>query len=255
MGGLKPCCSPTVRIGLLQGKVAWSLGLCCHWQKNFTVNLVISHTSGSVFDRTSTALDENIKAKLRNKSSRVKLYNLTTFWTRGIRNLWFKLVTSDLNYVLFNFIISGTINTSILNWAVFVQHRWEVQHFLYSCGLTPKLVQHLLAPIKKRVHNGAVKSRGQFNYNLSTLLVTVFYTAPLSYSADEAWCSTFYPLHRCVWCNWFAPKMPSRIGLLSQSCLNYRVMRPPVEMQQPCKESHDSFDYAGLFHCSHRTAW
>ena len=37
---------------------------------------------------------------------------------------------------------------------------------LYSSGLTPKLVQHLLAPIKKRVHNGAVKSRGQINYNL-----------------------------------------------------------------------------------------
>ena len=34
-----------------------------------------------------------------------------------------------------------------------------VQHFLYSSGLTPKLVQHLLAPIKKRVNNGAVKSR------------------------------------------------------------------------------------------------
>ena len=37
-----------------------------------------------------------------------------------------------------------------------------------------------LAPIKKRVHNGAVKSRGRFNYNLKTLLVTIFNTAPLS---------------------------------------------------------------------------
>ena len=55
-----------------------------------------------------------------------------------------------------------------------------VQHFLYSSVLTPKLVQHLLVPIKKRVQNGAVKSRGQFNYNLSTLLVAVFYTALLS---------------------------------------------------------------------------
>ena len=51
----------------------------------------------------------------------------------------------------------------------------EVHHVLYSGGLTPTFVQHLLAPIKKRVHNGAVKSRGVFNYNLSTLLVTVFY--------------------------------------------------------------------------------
>ena len=44
-----------------------------------------------------------------------------------------------------------------------------VQHFLYSSDLTPKLVQQILAPIKKRVHNGAVKSRGQLNYNLRTL--------------------------------------------------------------------------------------
>ena len=55
-----------------------------------------------------------------------------------------------------------------------------VQNFLYSSGLTPKLVQQILAPIKKRVHNGAVKSRGQFNYNLRTLLVVTFYTLPLS---------------------------------------------------------------------------
>ena len=55
-----------------------------------------------------------------------------------------------------------------------------VQHFLYSSGLTPKLVQQILAPIKKREHNGAVKSRGQFNNNLRTLLVFVFYTLPLS---------------------------------------------------------------------------
>ena len=55
-----------------------------------------------------------------------------------------------------------------------------VQLFLYSSRLTPKSVQHILAPIKQRVHNGAIKSRGQFNYILSTLLVTVFYTAPLS---------------------------------------------------------------------------
>ena len=31
------------------------------------------------------------------------------------------------------------------------------------------LVQHRLAPIKKRVHNGVVKSRGQFNHDLSMI--------------------------------------------------------------------------------------
>ena len=51
-----------------------------------------------------------------------------------------------------------------------------MQHFLYSSGLTHKLVQHLLSPIKKRVHNGAVKSRDQFNYNLRTLLAAAFNT-------------------------------------------------------------------------------
>ena len=55
-----------------------------------------------------------------------------------------------------------------------------MQQFLYLSGLTPKLVQKILAPIKKKVHNGAVKSRGQFNYNPRTLLVPTFYTLPLS---------------------------------------------------------------------------
>ena len=55
-----------------------------------------------------------------------------------------------------------------------------VQHFLNSSGLTPKLVQQILAPIKKRVQNGAVKSRGQFNYNIRTLLAAAFYTLSLS---------------------------------------------------------------------------
>ena len=55
-----------------------------------------------------------------------------------------------------------------------------MQHFLYSSGLTPKLVQQILAPNKKRVHNGAVKSCGQFNYNPRTLLAAAFYTLLLS---------------------------------------------------------------------------
>ena len=52
----------------------------------------------------------------------------------------------------------------VLDSVVLVPHYWEVQHFLYSSGLTPKLVQHRPAATKKRVHNGAVKSRGEFNY-------------------------------------------------------------------------------------------
>ena len=70
------------------------------------------------------------------------------------------------------------------------------------------------------MHNGVEKSRslrGKFNCNPSMLLVTVFYTAPLS---NRIWLvqlgvALFVNyIRRCVWYNLFASKMPSRIGLI-----------------------------------------
>ena len=72
--------------------------------------------------------------------------------------------------------IALVYGTSIWSPGCFCVALFLVQKFLYSSSLKHKLVQQILAPLKKRVHNGAVKSHGQLNHNLKMLLVATFYT-------------------------------------------------------------------------------
>ena len=63
----------------------------------------------------------------------------------------------------------------VFDWAVLVLHFFGATLFGFELSDT-----QIGAASSCTLHNGAVKSRGQLNYNLRTLLVTVLYTAPLS---------------------------------------------------------------------------
>ena len=60
---------------------------------------------------------------------------------------WHNFKKCDLNrWPLYRLIDHLYVSVPVFDWVVLVQHHWEVQHFLYSSGLTPKLVQLSASP-------------------------------------------------------------------------------------------------------------